>query len=107
MTTGSASALRLTGVIQRARTWMLVGLLWSYFGTTVVGGAVPVLVSLGLLPLLWLPLMATLENVQDMCSAAAARMLRRFEAGKILVRCEVADVALTLLAGAAIIAREQ
>jgi hypothetical protein len=107
VTTGSASALRLRGVIQRARTWMLVGLLWSYFGTTVVGGAVPVLVALGLLPLLWLPLMATLENVQDMCSAAAARMLRRFEAGKILVRCEVADVALTLLAGAAIIAVDQ
>lgn len=87
-------------LIQRARTWMLFGLLWSYFGTTVVGGAVPVLVSLGLLPLLWLPLMATLESLQDMCSAAAARVLRRFEAGKILVQCEIADVGLTVVAAA-------
>ncbi|MEH3138801.1 MAG: MFS transporter [Mycobacterium kyogaense] len=85
-------------VLRVARTWMLVGLLLSYFGTTIVGGATPVLVSLSLLPLIWLPVMATLENLQDMCSAPVAKVLKRYDAGHILVFCELLDLILTVLA---------
>ena len=85
-------------ILIRARAFMLAGLLWSYFGTTVVEGATPVLVAVGLIPLVWIPLMTTVENIQDLFSAAAARWLERFRAGTILVASEVADLVLTALA---------
>lgn len=101
--TRASAATAAARILIRARTFMLAGLLWSYFGTTVVEGATPVLVAVGLIPLIWIPLMTTVENVQDLFSAAAARWLERFRAGTILVASEVADLALTGITCAVII----
>lgn len=101
----SSATVRTTArILIRARSFMLAGLLWSYFGTTVVEGATPVLVAVGFLPLVWIPLMVTVENVQDVFSAALARLLQRFRAGTILVASEAADLTLTTVACAAILA---
>ena len=101
----SSATVRTTArILLRARSFMLAGLLWSYFGTTVVEGAIPVLVAVGFLPLVWIPLMVTVENVQDVFSAALARLLQRFRAGTILVASEAADLTLTTVACGAILA---
>lgn len=101
----TAATVRTTArILIRARSFMLAGLLWSYFGTTVVEGATPVLVAMGFLPLVWIPLMVTVENVQDVFSAALARLLQRFRAGTILVASEAADLTLTAAACTAILA---
>lgn len=99
----ASSATVVARILIRARAFMLAGLLWSYFGTTVVEGATPVLVAVGLIPLVWIPLMTTVENIQDLFSAAAARWLEHFRAGTILVASEVADLVLTAITCAVIV----
>jgi hypothetical protein len=89
---GPGKALRL------ARRWMLGGFLLSFFGTSIVEGLPPALVAFGVLPLLWLPLMSSVEMLQDMLSVAVARWIEGLDPGKVLMTCELVDSAFCLLA---------
>lgn len=74
------------------RRLMGSGLLISLFGNSVVGGVLPAGMALGALPVVWIPILRTIEGIEDLLSPLAARLLSGRDAGRTLVACEVFDV---------------
>ena len=91
-------------VVRRAQYLMIAGLLTSFIGTQVIEGAATGLVALGVLPVIWVPLYATLTDVQDSLAASVAKLLEKRDPGGVLVACEATDAVLSLIALALILA---
>ncbi|WP_155123513.1 MULTISPECIES: MFS transporter [unclassified Actinoplanes] len=80
------------------RRWMAAGLLASLSGTFVVAGVIPGAVAAGVLPIVWLPVIQSIETIEDMSSPVVARLLRDRDPGRVLVACEAFDVVACALA---------
>lgn len=84
--------------LRRAQYLMVAGLLSSFIGSEVLEGVATGLVALGFLPVVWVPLYRTVTDLQDACAAGIAALIERREPGRVLVACEVVDVAASLIA---------
>ncbi|MBR7837566.1 MFS transporter [Actinospica durhamensis] len=83
---------------RRVRRSMAAGLLASLSGSFVVAGVVPGAVAAGALSIVWLPVIQSVETLEDMSSPAVARLLRDRNPGHVLVACEAFDAAACALA---------
>jgi hypothetical protein len=88
------SALRPEALrgFRRVRRSMAVGLLASLSGSFVVAGVIPGAVAAGALSIVWLPVIQSVETIEDMGSPAVSRLLRDRNPGNVLVACEAFDV---------------
>jgi hypothetical protein len=77
---------------------MAAGLLASLSGSFVIAGVIPGAVAAGALSIVWLPVIQSVETVEDMSSPAVARILRDRNPGNVLVACEAFDVVACALA---------
>ncbi|MGQ4569099.1 MFS transporter [Dermabacteraceae bacterium P9123] len=85
-------------LVRRAQYLMIAGLLTSFIGSQVIEGAATGLVALGILPVVWVPLYASLTKLQDSLAAPIARLVERYDPGRVLMACEGIDVVISLLA---------
>ncbi|MBV7411462.1 MFS transporter [Dermabacteraceae bacterium TAE3-ERU27] len=85
-------------LVRRAQYLMIAGLLTSFIGSQVIEGAATGLVALGILPVVWVPLYATLTDLQDSLAAPIARLVEKYDPGRVLMACEGIDVVISLLA---------
>jgi hypothetical protein len=83
---------------RRVRRSMAAGLLASLSGSFVVAGVVPGAVAAGALSIVWLPVIQSVETLEDMSSPAVARLLREKNPGHVLVACEAFDAVACALA---------
>ncbi|GHC26097.1 hypothetical protein GCM10010082_18970 [Kushneria pakistanensis] len=77
---------------------MLLGLMFSYSGSSVVEGAVPTLVAVGMLSPAWIALYTTFSRVISACAYVMARLLGPYSPYRVLLICEVYDMVITILA---------
>ncbi|WP_436532607.1 MFS transporter [Actinoplanes sp. HUAS TT8] len=80
------------------RRYMAAGLLASLSGSFVVAGVIPGAVAAGALSIVWLPVIQSVETIEDMSSPAVARLLRDKDPGRVLVACEAFDALACILA---------
>lgn len=90
-------------VVRRAQYLMIAGLLSSFVGSEIIEGAATGLVTLGVLPVVWVPLYTTVTDVQDSFAASIARLVEKRDPGRVLVACESVDVVISLIALALIL----
>ena len=76
---------------------MLLGLLFSYSGSSVVQGAIPTLVAVGILSPVWIPLYTTLSRAINASAYIVSRFLGHYSPYRVLLICEVYDMAITTL----------
>ena len=89
----------LSRLVWQSRMSMLLGWVLSAVGSSLTEGSSPALVVLSSLPAAWVAFYSTLENVEDMLSPLAVRLLGGLRPGRVLVACEVYDVVLLLAEG--------
>lgn len=75
--------------LTRSRRWMAAGLLFSVFGGLVGEGVIPGAVAVGALAVAWIPIFTTVETLEDLFSVAAARVIERYDAGRVLIFAEL------------------
>ncbi|MGQ4535209.1 MFS transporter [Dermabacteraceae bacterium P13115] len=90
-------------MVRRAQYLMIAGLLTSFIGSQVIGGATTGLIALGAFPVVWVPFYATLTKLQDSLAAPVARMVEKRDPGRVLVTCESVDVVISLISLALIL----
>ncbi|MGQ4517552.1 MFS transporter [Dermabacteraceae bacterium CCM 9520] len=83
-------------LVRRAQYLMIAGLLTSFIGSELIEGAATGLVALGVLPVIWVPLYATLTDLQDSFAATVARLVEKRDPGRVLMACEGTDVVISL-----------
>lgn len=75
-----------------------MGLMLSYAGSSVIEGAVPTLVAVGMLSPAWIALYTTFSRVISACAYVMARLLGHYSPYRVLLICEVYDMVITILA---------
>ncbi|REC95044.1 MFS transporter [Kushneria indalinina] len=76
---------------------MLLGLMFSYSGSSVIEGAIPTLVAVGMLSPVWIPLYTTLSRTINASAYIVARFLGHYSPYRVLLICEVYDMTITIL----------
>ncbi|MEU5870588.1 MFS transporter [Glycomyces sp. NPDC047369] len=82
----------------RASKWMIGGFLISFTGSMFAESALPALIAVGVLPVVWLTVFRTAGMALDMGTPLAMRFLARFSPGRLLQACELIDITLCLAA---------
>lgn len=86
---------RLSVLIQRA---MLVAWATTFAASTMLEGALPAVVVAGVVPPLLISAYRTLTDVEDLCAPIVSHVIARWRPGSVLLWCDVASLALILLA---------
>ncbi|ARS52944.1 MFS transporter [Kushneria konosiri] len=88
--------MSLVALLRQPHVLMLVGLMFSYAGSSVIEGAVPTLVAAGMLSPAWIALYTTFSRVISACAYVMARLLGHYSPYRVLLICEVYDMVITL-----------
>lgn len=81
-----------------ALRWMVSGFLLSFLGSALIEGGAPGLVSIGVLPVLWLTVLRTVEYSLGLLSPLTMRVLERCDPSRILLGVEGCDIVLSSVA---------
>lgn len=77
---------------------MAAGLLASLFGSSLANGLVPGAIAAGAIALFWIPLVQTVETVEDLLSPVVSRIIGSRNPARVLVAVEIATLACAVLA---------
>lgn len=87
----------LLEVLKKPHVLMFLGLMFSYSGSSVIEGSIPTLVAVGMLSPVWIPLYTTFSRAINASAYIVARFLGHYSPYRVLLICEVYDMAITVL----------